>query len=118
MTTAAVYARYALLTRPGELPGGLAAAWMTNWAWAPSIFLTLTFVFLLFPDGRLPSRWWRPLAWTTAAVICLTVVEMATVPGPLDSFPWVDNPLGSQLLPSPFEICWSTGPAGCDAGIV
>jgi two-component system NarL family sensor kinase len=44
-------------------------AWLSQWAWWPSF--TLTFLALLvFPDGRLPSRRWRPLA----AVLVLTMV--------------------------------------------
>jgi hypothetical protein len=64
------YARYALLTRPGSLPGGAAALWFYNLAWMP-VFGLLPFLFLLFPDGRLRSRRWRPVAW--AAVVWLTV---------------------------------------------
>lgn len=31
------YAKYALVTSPGALPFGLAAAWASNWLWAPSV---------------------------------------------------------------------------------
>ena len=57
--TAFEYAIYGDLTNPGSLPG-------TSWAlrtsqWVSFIpFLTYAFLFLLFPDGRLPSRRWRP----------------------------------------------------------
>lgn len=30
---ASEYARYALVTSPGSLPGGLIAAWVDNWGW-------------------------------------------------------------------------------------
>jgi two-component system, NarL family, sensor kinase len=49
------YADYTLSYRPGSLPGGLAVAWVSTWIWA-LIFPILPFVFLLFPNGRLPSR--------------------------------------------------------------
>src|SRR5215217_9723782 len=51
---------------PGTAPGGGLAVWVSHWAWAPGLGLALTFVPLLFPDGRLPSRRWRPVAWLSA----------------------------------------------------
>ena len=60
------YADYTLSYRPGSLPGGLVMAWVSTWIWA-LIFPILPFVFLLFPDGRLPSPRWRPLAWAARA---------------------------------------------------
>ena len=65
------YADYTLFYRPGTLPAGLAIAWVATWIWA-FIFPILPFVFLLFPDGRLPSCRWRPspgwLAWSTGCL--------------------------------------------------
>jgi two-component system, NarL family, sensor kinase len=49
------YADYTLTYRPGALPAELAVGWVSTWIWAV-IFPILPFVFLLFPDGRLPSR--------------------------------------------------------------
>ena len=65
------YSIYTLLAQPGSLPGGQAAAWITAWVWVPYTAL-LAFLVLLFPDGRLPSPGWRPLAW---------LVGIATVVG-------------------------------------
>ncbi len=55
-----------LAARPGQMPGARAAAWAPNWIW---IVPAGGFVFVLlgFPDGRLPSRRWRPAAWFVAA---------------------------------------------------
>ncbi len=36
------------------------ALWLGNWIWLPATILPTTFVFLLFPDGRLPTPRWRP----------------------------------------------------------
>jgi hypothetical protein len=65
------YARYALWTAPGSLPGGLLMAWLTAWVWVGGIPLLTTFLLLLFPDGRLPSPRWRPVAWLSALPIVL-----------------------------------------------
>ena len=54
------YGKYALQTAPGTVPGGPLAIWLGQWTWAPGIALLVTFVLLLFPDGHLPSRRWRP----------------------------------------------------------
>jgi hypothetical protein len=75
------YARYALLTRPGSLPGGAAALWFYNLAWMP-VFGLLPFLFLLFPDGRLRSRRWRPVAWTAAVLLAVPPALIAVLAWP------------------------------------
>src|SRR3954452_3223556 len=46
----------------GVLGGGIVAAVLGVWI-APVASALLTLALLLVPDGRLPSRFWRPLAW-------------------------------------------------------
>jgi hypothetical protein len=60
------YTSYTLHVSPGPLPGVQYAAWFSTWASFPIWFLAATMLYLLFPDGRLPSLQvlWRPLAWT------------------------------------------------------
>jgi hypothetical protein len=60
------YATFVLVTSPAALPGGPLMSWLGQVAWAPGLFLILTFAILLFPTGRLPSRRWRILAWVSA----------------------------------------------------
>ncbi|HET8645885.1 MAG TPA: hypothetical protein VFO85_10370, partial [Vicinamibacteria bacterium] len=54
------YGAYTLVVEPGALPGGVAAAWVSS-VTTYLVLGLLPFVFLLFPDGRLPSRRWRPV---------------------------------------------------------
>jgi hypothetical protein len=49
---------------------------------------------LLFPDGRLPSPRWRPVAWCAALGILCFVVGYTLKAGPLDDFPRITNPYG------------------------
>ncbi|MFY1691418.1 histidine kinase [Plantactinospora sp. WMMB782] len=54
----------------------LPAAWLSQWAWWPPyglIFLAL----LVFPDGRLPSRRWRPVAVLMAVAIAVASLAYA-----------------------------------------
>jgi hypothetical protein len=77
------YGVYGLVTAPGAVPGAPLASWVNLWAWAPGAGLLLTFVPLLFPDGRLPSRRWRPLAWLSALPIALVCGVVAPLTWPL-----------------------------------
>jgi hypothetical protein len=77
-----------------SLPGGELAAWLQNLG-APPSFGLLGVAVLLFPDGRLPSRRWRPALWFALTGMTLIVVGYALRPGPLDEpFDTVSNPVG------------------------
>jgi MFS family permease len=89
------YAAYALFAESGSLPGGELAAWVGTWMGNAS-FLSIVFVPLLFPDGRPPSRRWRPLVWLAVGVIGLVAISEAFMPGPMGSDPPVDNPFGLE----------------------
>jgi signal transduction histidine kinase len=86
------YAGYALRTNPGSLPAPEWAAWFGEWTWIPAIGLMTTFLFLLFPDGRLPSRRWRPVAWFAGALLGAAFVLGAFTEGRLGGL--VENPVG------------------------
>jgi hypothetical protein len=64
VVSATNYTQYALSAGPGRLPGVGYAAWVATWATIPTWFLIATMLFLLFPDGKLPSREWGFVACT------------------------------------------------------
>ena len=91
------YADYALRTRPGSLPGAAYAAWASDWIWAILIALPITFLPLLFPDGRLPSRRWRPFAWICGGFIGFAFVVFILDPGTVGPT-GVTNPFGVEAV--------------------
>ena len=70
-----------------DLAGAEAASFL--YAINPSVMLAI-FVPLVFPDGRLPSRRWRPLVWLVGAGLLVYAVDAALEPGGPD-------PLGVEL---------------------
>jgi hypothetical protein len=62
---------------------------------------------LLFPDGRLPSPRWRPVAWGVALGTAGGVVGNALKAGPLVDFPQITNPYGVDG-----PVVWVLGVAG------
>lgn len=85
------YATYAL--GPGTLPAprtlGTLVAGM---GWIGAITL-MPLLLLVFPDGRLPSRRWRFLAWTVVAAGTLVLILGPFAPG-RSGFAPVENPFG------------------------
>jgi hypothetical protein len=57
------------------------------------------YMILLFPDGKLPSRRWRPLTWISGTVIVFGGVGFAIDPGPLPGLGGVRNPFGVEGAP-------------------
>jgi len=58
------------------------------------VLITASFLLLLFPDGRLPSPRWRPVAWCAGVGIIGFIAGVALEPGPLEEFPQIVNPYG------------------------
>ena len=67
--------------------------WLGSWIWALGLALAISFTLLLFPDGHLPSRRWRPVAWLAAVSIIMFLVGSMLVPGRIEETPSV-NPFG------------------------
>jgi MFS family permease len=77
------YAHYGLVTNPGSLAGAGIASWLVLWEWTAGTGLILVYSLLLFPDGHLPSRRWRPLAWLAAIAIGVAMLGPAVAGWPL-----------------------------------
>jgi hypothetical protein len=87
------------VARPGSVPFPVGVAAVNNFMWVPAVGLLGTYVFLLFPDGRLPSRRWRPLAWLSGTVITLVSIYVGLAPGALQNLGGIRNPFGLEGYP-------------------
>ncbi len=88
------YADYALVVRHGELAGVKIMAWFSSWIGEPSLLLSLALLFLLVPNGRLPSSRWRPVLWSVISASASLYLVSALTPGPLLPYESIDNPIG------------------------
>jgi hypothetical protein len=84
---------------PGSVLFAVGVAGINNILWIPAVGLLGTYVFLLFPDGKLPSRRWRPLAWLAGVVIVLLSLGVGLAPGPLQNLGGTRNPFGLEEQP-------------------
>jgi hypothetical protein len=118
----ALAGEYALYTLAGPARPALGvwAAWFINWS-LPLLFPTglLTFLLLLFPDGRpLAPRWWA-VGWLGVGLGAFSVLVSCLYPGPMQvsGLPGVLNPTGVRgwtfLDPNslPGGIVWALGGA-------
>jgi len=67
--------------------------------WVVPVVLLGVYMVLLFPDGRMPSRRWRPFALFAGAAMALIPVVFVFAPGPLEGHPGVRNPFGLEQYP-------------------
>src|SRR5215204_4642365 len=86
---------------PGTGPYPVTTDALTQATWIPPIGLLGIYLILLFPDGKLPSRRWRPLAWLSGVVMVLASLGITFAPGPLEGHPGVRNPIGLEALGHP-----------------
>jgi hypothetical protein len=92
---AAAYAETVVFALGGDGPLLGLAAWLLAWIWVPPVWLATVGLPLLFPDGRLVSAGWRPVAGLAVAGAVLQCVAFALLPGPVEQVRFLDNPAGA-----------------------
>jgi hypothetical protein len=80
--TANAYAWLSIHRHGGSLPGTALATWVFSFAWMPDFALG-PYLLLLFPDGRLPGRRWRPAAWAGGAAMAALIAAFAVLAWPV-----------------------------------
>lgn len=95
------YANYALLERPGSLPGGVPFALVSSTTQVPT-FCLFGVVLLLFPSGSLPTPRWRPVLRGLLAAGVVGALGYALL---VDRF---DDPYGA--FRNPIAIGGTNGP--------
>src|SRR6185503_6056423 len=82
--------------RTGNIPKGV-AEWIgvAPTVWVIALGLIGTQLPLRLPDGRLPSPRWRWFSRASLALIPITLVGMAAMPGRVEDEPGTANPLGA-----------------------
>jgi hypothetical protein len=78
------YARYALLTSPGSLPGAVAVLLVGGLSFAPIFVLTVVLLPLSFPTGRLLGPRWRLVVACGLVFMLLALVGNALHQGNLE----------------------------------
>jgi hypothetical protein len=86
------YAYYGYIAHPDSLPGVAAMiVWLYLLVRGTFGLLLFTLLLLLFPNGQLPSRRWRLLAWITLGVVSVATLASAVAPKPFGYFPFPTN---------------------------
>jgi two-component system NarL family sensor kinase len=78
--------------RPDPAPGAAVGLWLGNWAWCALALMPA--VFLMFPDGTLPTARLRPALGAALVVALVLVAGIAISPHPLGDPVVIGNPFG------------------------
>jgi hypothetical protein len=94
------YADYGLRLHPGSLVRADAAAGISLAIWVVPIGLIAAFLMLLFPDGHLPGRRWRWVAYIGTFTVVACFLTDILKPGTMEAqgYPNARNPFGIEAL--------------------
>jgi len=101
------YATYVMATRGRPDALAVFGAWVANCYWFMMLALALIYLPLLFPDGRLPSRRWLPVAVFAGIATLGIVLPRALVDTlPVREVPGhgIANPIGIEGLGRPEDL--------------
>jgi hypothetical protein len=123
------YALYVMAHRGRPDALAVVGAWAGSWYWFVMLSLALIYLPMLFPDGRLLSRRWLPVAIAGGAgalgVAVLGALTDTLVVGDHPRFE-IDNPIGIEGLAAPgnqpvfvaLEVLFAVGVGGAAASLV
>jgi Sigma-70, region 4 len=97
------YGLHAVRVAPGSLPAGRAVAWLSNWVFLIQAAM-LAFLLLLFPNGRLRSRRWRPAAWFVASVYTALGLALIVRATRFWAHPFRWHAAAAAIAPAPAEV--------------
>ena len=109
--TADTYAAYALSVGRETTLLARAADWINLWFYGPGIFLPVTLLLLLFPDGHVPSPRWRPVLWAAVLGNIGVFLGNAFDPGTdtVDARFLTANPFGVEALAGVLQVVVNLG---------
>ncbi len=90
--------------RQTDAPPGAEVAALTVSLLDGPLFFLVAILFLIFPDGRLPSPRWRWLVAIAAAAAAYLVLGVALRPGLFPYYAWLRNPLDPP--PNSLATAW------------
>ncbi|HEV2258555.1 MAG TPA: hypothetical protein VGS06_36000 [Streptosporangiaceae bacterium] len=108
---------YGLAASAGRgLPGGEYVGWPQLWIWVPFLTLITVYLFLLFPDGRLPGPRWRLVSWAAGGFSVIAIAGLGFTAGSeRPNLPALRNPFGVAPAAVPFAAAFAgiAGLLGC-----
>jgi signal transduction histidine kinase len=126
MTFGNAYAAVGMITFPGSLPASEEISGALSQCWIFAL-VALSLLLLIFPDGRPPSRRWRPILWmgiggsvSAYVLFLLKPVSVSPIVGLTFSNPFFVEGLSDLVGPALVAASWVTVIAviGSFAGLV
>jgi signal transduction histidine kinase len=97
----------------GSMAFVIPIAWLQSWLFVLALE-SIPLVLVLFPDGRPPSRRWRPLVWAIASLTVLAVLGFVLSPNELETPErfHLENPTAIEPLEPLADVFLTVGGIG------